>query len=221
MTDFISKSIKLSKNSKRFGYIATTNIPSNSIILIENAKVDLIGDNRYYEMYQILYKILSEPDSKIYSKFMNLLPDKYDKYIIDELCDDIYMLPEKMQEFFMNIEPEKLNLYCTKYIRNAFGSENPLLLIHGAMFNHSCNPNVTFIQDKNRMYFVTVKEIRKGEELMCHYGDITEPKEKRQKRLLNQYGFICNCDRCCNKCVKIQNILDIKYSNPNKYNIFT
>jgi len=202
--DYISKSIKLLNNEKRFGYYAIKDIPAMSIILIETAKVDLFNNHRFHEMFQILYKIFNNKSQKIKQKFMNLLPLSLDNRrtsLVDYniLYNDLNKLTDPiMKNYFLSIDPEELQLYCMKYLSNAFGKKDPIILFNGAMFNHSCSPNVKFIQDKNIMYFITVIDIKSGEELFDNYVNLTLSKTVRQNRLFNQYGFRCNCRRCLN-----------------------
>jgi len=202
MKDFISKSIKLINNSKRYGYYAIQDIPAMSIILIETAKVDLLDNNRYHEMFQILYKIFNNKPQKIKQKFMNLLPsaikDKCSSLVsYDILRADLMNLEDDtMKKYFLSMNPQELQLYCMKYISNAFGNSEPILLFNGAMFNHSCIPNIKFIQDGNIMYFVTIRDIKSGEELFDNYVNLNLCNQERQKRLISQYGFRCNCNRC-------------------------
>ncbi|HQV06055.1 MAG: SET domain-containing protein [Chitinophagaceae bacterium] len=49
---------------------------------------------------------------------------------------------------------------------NAAENPNDLRFI-----NHSCNPNTFMRVLKNRVEFYALKNIRKGEELSCHYGE--------------------------------------------------
>lgn len=203
--------IKLEKNDKRYGYYAIKDIPKHTIILIEKAAVDLYNEPKYYEMFQILYKVFR--DKKLKSKFSRLLPDtsagntlitcemiKKDLELLDEL-------PE-IRAYFLKINAEELLLYCLKYLRNGFGTEEPIILFKGAMMNHSCIPNVIFIQEGNIMYFVTARDIQRGEEICDTYLDITLNKKDRQKRLLDQYGFICRCERCIKETRKHKNAVE-------------
>lgn len=191
--------IKIEKNDKRYGYYAIKNIPKDTTILVEKAAVDLYNEPKYYEMFQILYKIFN--NKKLKSKFDHLLPrdTKDNKLITSEMIrNDLETLDEipEIRNYLLKLDPEELQLYCLKYLRNGFGNQEPIILLKGAMFNHSCRPNVVFIQKGNVMHFVTTRDIAKGEELYDSYVDIELPKKDRQKRLLEQYGFICNCDRC-------------------------
>lgn len=195
----ISKLIKLEKNDKRYGYYAIKAIPKHSIILVEKAVLDLYNEPKFYEMFQILYKIFH--NKKLKERFCNLLPDNAINnklFTYDDLKIDLETLCKnsKIRDYLLKIAPEELELYCLKYLRNGFGTEEPLILFHGAMFNHSCIPNVLFIQKGNIMYFITTRDIKEKEELFDSYIDLPLNKKDRRERLLNQYGFICLCERC-------------------------
>ena len=197
-----SKSIKILNNTKRYGYYAIKDIPADTIILIENAAVHLYNTRKYHRMLQIIYKIVFESSNKIKEKFMNLLPSeiKNSNFLnYDVLRNDIMCIKdEEIKNKLLSINTKDLLLYSMKYASNAFGTDEPLLLFKGAMFNHSCIPNVKFIQDKNTMYFVTLRNIKLGEELFIYYGTMKISKKEQQKKLLNQYGFKCHCEKCSN-----------------------
>ena len=46
------------------------------------------------------------------------------------------------------------------------------------------------------MVFVASRDIKIGEEICDTYIDLFLNKKDRQTRLLNQYGFNCECNRC-------------------------
>lgn len=205
--------MRLVKNEKGRAFVATSDIPAKTVILVEKTKAtSFCGAERYHEMFQILYDIFTAKPQKIRDQFISLAPDSIDKYTIAYaiLRNDLANIrvsasPDaaRVRAFFLAMDPQLLRLYCTKYLRNAFGGrDGPLVLFRGAMFNHSCLPNVTFIPrrdantDTNTMYFITTRNVLRGEELCDHYVDLEASKAKRQKRLLNQYGFVCKCVRC-------------------------
>jgi len=195
-----SKSIKILNNTKRYGYYAIKDIPTDTTILIENATVHLYNKKKYHKMLQIIYKVLFESSNKIKEKFMNLLPYevKNTKFLsYDILYNDIICLKDEiMKSKLLSINANDLLLYSMKYVSNAFGTDEPLLLFKGAMFNHSCIPNIEFIQRRNSMHFITLRNIKLGEELFIYYGNTNLSKKEHQKKLLNQYGFNCDCEKC-------------------------
>ena len=65
---------------------------------------------------------------------------------------------------------EQVSLLIRKYIQNAFNMDNnkieikPCILFYGAIFNHSCNPNVSFKFDSKSktMIFYSNQKINKN-----------------------------------------------------------
>ena len=89
---------------------------------------------------------------------------------------------------------DDIELFGLKYACNGFNHKGkPMILIKGALFNHSCKPNLSFTFDNNRMIFTTNKNIKIDEELCDTYVNLTDTIEKRHERLLYQYGFECEC----------------------------
>jgi len=71
----------------------------------------------------------------------------------------------------------------------------------GSMFNHSCSPTVhpSFGASNTLKLYSDDKILESGTELTLSYIDITLPYEQRQRILLENYGFRCNCQRCLAK----------------------
>lgn len=72
-----------------------------------------------------------------------------------------------------------------------------------SLINHSCDPNVTRIHDLTnaRMALVTLKGLKKGEELVTSYSKIflSDTVEERRDYLEKTYNFACNCIACIQK----------------------
>ncbi len=73
----------------------------------------------------------------------------------------------------------------------------------GALFNHSCAPNVLYNECSwvegeaaPTITFVAGRDIGVGEELLHSYIDSGSPVGERRKKLLLTYRFACVCDRC-------------------------
>jgi hypothetical protein len=82
----------------------------------------------------------------------------------------------------------------------------------GAQMNHSCVPNVdytwrtstlcsssTIISSSAKATFKANRAIRAGEELTIAYCDIAQDNmhvSVRRRRLLEDFGFVCHCERC-------------------------
>lgn len=203
MTVLIDKRIKKSKiDNKGYGFIALNEIPVNTIILIEKPVIEISNHNTKIEMFQLLYEIFMK-DKKIIQKFMNLFPIIFNhKYHQNGNILEQYKILKnvnpKLYEFFkINFNIEEILHMCSKYICNAFMfNKKPTILFQGSIFNHSCLPNVIFGEKENKIFFSTVRNIKKGEELCDNYIDIIRSKNKRQDILLKQYDFSCECERC-------------------------
>eukprot|EP00980_Cylindrotheca_fusiformis_P000155 scaffold24_cov128-Cylindrotheca_fusiformis.AAC.28 len=78
----------------------------------------------------------------------------------------------------------------------------------GALLNHSCRPNCLLRYDDysdsqgttNKhppiLEIVAHRDIQQGEELTHSYVELVQPIGVRQEKLLSNYGFKCECDRC-------------------------
>ena len=69
--------------------------------------------------------------------------------------------------------------------------------VHG-LLNHSCDPDLDLCFYGHRMVARTIKGIAKGNEICVDYGVLyfTQPKDLRQKTLMQQYYFQCPCPAC-------------------------
>ncbi|XP_041482186.1 N-lysine methyltransferase SMYD2-like isoform X1 [Lytechinus variegatus] len=70
------------------------------------------------------------------------------------------------------------------------------LYIRASMFNHSCEPNCTFVFDGTRLTVRAIRNIQIGEECCISYMSSLLPTSLRQDKLRSTYGFICQCPRC-------------------------
>lgn len=67
-----------------------------------------------------------------------------------------------------------------------------------SLFNHSCAPNAYFLHKNDMGCCITVRPIKKGEQIFINYlGDeATLPTEDRRREISKQWRFECKCDRC-------------------------
>lgn len=67
----------------------------------------------------------------------------------------------------------------------------------GGMMNHCCAPNIDCTWSNScRATFAANRTIRVDEELCIAYCDPSEPVSKRRQRLLEDFGFVCQCELC-------------------------
>lgn len=69
-----------------------------------------------------------------------------------------------------------------------------------SLFNHACAPNIFNSSAVNKEVCITMRPIKKGEQLFIKYlcGDRTT--RERQGILLGQWHFLCKCDKCIPRC---------------------
>eukprot|EP01118_Nematostelium_gracile_P018899 TRINITY_DN8562_c0_g1_i1.p1 TRINITY_DN8562_c0_g1~~TRINITY_DN8562_c0_g1_i1.p1 ORF type:complete len:499 (-),score=75.13 TRINITY_DN8562_c0_g1_i1:3-1499(-) len=85
----------------------------------------------------------------------------------------------------------------------------------GAIFNHSCAPNVLFFHDNlGNLCFRADQDVKQGTELSTHYIHLYQPTDTRREQLLSSYSFHCNCERCCNS-LKFEEITAFVCKNKN------
>jgi len=187
---------------KGYGFIAREAIRAGEVLIKETPSITIQENEIYSDIFQLLYLILS--DQQLKEQFKTLAPDSVDNIsinqsnIMNELKKKVSTKNNTLYEFFANnYSAKEIMIYCAKYMCNAFEFQNkPVILFTGTMMNHSCLPNVIFGEKDNQMCFITVRDIKKGEEICGSYIDITLPTNKRKKHLKEQYGFDCCCERC-------------------------
>lgn len=91
------------------------------------------------------------------------------------------------------------NEYCGVTGVGAYG-----LYLWASMFNHNCMPNVcgfNYVDDLDRenntaLVFRAFHEVKEGSEICISYVDVRSGYRKRKNRLMEIYGFKCECERC-------------------------
>lgn len=93
------------------------------------------------------------------------------KNFIIERCP-VILIEMKFEDF---LEETRLSSYYFTWDNNF----HCLVLGYGEIYNHSKNNNIKFYKDKKRqlMIFKTIKDIKKGEELMINYYDGLENED--------------------------------------------
>lgn len=78
------------------------------------------------------------------------------------------------------------------------GEDEKLLFVLASYFNHSCAPNVVGIDVDNKRMWLTVRPIKKGQQLFISYleGQEYEDTDARQRYISDVFGFICHCEKC-------------------------
>ncbi|GFY39882.1 SET and MYND domain-containing protein 4 [Trichonephila inaurata madagascariensis] len=83
-----------------------------------------------------------------------------------------------------------------------------------SLMNHSCNPTVISSFCKNVLIVRAICDVEPGQEIFNCYGPHYRrmPREDRQRSLLEQYFFICECDACVNEDEREQRFQALKCS---------
>lgn len=127
----------------------------------------------------------------------NVLIDAYDLFRSIMLIPSIEVLfdTKRKQRFLMHLLLHHLAIN----VNNGYESETTTSI--GAvlcLFNHSCAPNLFNFAVDNRKYCVTIRPVKKGEQLFISYlGRCDDQSAKRrQHELKSRWNFECKCDKC-------------------------
>lgn len=174
------------------GAFAIKYIPINTIILKEKP-YNLVKEYDESYIYLLIRAFLR---NKVYFKqFVSLVPIKID--LKDKTIISYDLLKDGHEKYLPELTKNQMILCYMKLKRNMFKFNNsPGICFIGTRINHSCDPNVTYYKDDNKLVFKTIKSINKDEELLESYINYDLPKSERQKLLLERYGFVCKCNKC-------------------------
>lgn len=92
--------------------------------------------------------------------------------------------------------PKSLGIFRTNAMDCTDGSKGVFLV--GSRLNHSCDANLvrTWVAEEGKEYFVTVREVKEGEELTMSYVNSYESRAERRSKLMKDYDFDCHCPLC-------------------------
>ena len=183
------------------GLVATAKLPVGTIIVtdtplitVENIADETGGDTHSLAVWEIAAEFrrlpdeqkiqvlsLHDPDSDWEESKLSSVTGILDKVVRIFISNSIELCSHKE----MNVT--KSGLYCTI-----------------SRINHSCAPNVvwSWLQDDESRSVKQVRvcrEIMEGEEILANYCGSTDTflsKGERQRMLLKNWKFICNCDVC-------------------------
>ena len=167
------------------GFFASATIPANTCVLIEPFAAHIPNtQSTPHTMFKLIRQIIQSKNKNNIKQFLNLSSS------INSTIQYTY-IQEAHISILPQISEQEAVLYATKYIQNAFSTSNgPVILFLGAIFNHSCKPNVRFEANNNQqMIFTTTKTIKKGDQLFDCYG----AGKLSHQQLFEQYNFKCKC----------------------------
>ncbi|KAK3563582.1 hypothetical protein QTP86_030933 [Hemibagrus guttatus] len=67
-----------------------------------------------------------------------------------------------------------------------------------SLLNHNCRPNCVMMFSRKKLELRAVRRIQQYEELCISYTDILAPRVERRTQLMDQFHFLCQCQRCSN-----------------------
>lgn len=109
---------------------------------------------------------------------------------------------ERKQRFLMHLVVHHISLQkrnCFAAIRSTddeFNVASAACVL--SMVNHSCAPNLFNFAVNNQEVCVTIRPVKKGEQLFISYISQAEtfPRQARQSHLKEYYEFDCKCKKC-------------------------
>ena len=185
---YMHKSIQRQSCAMGYGFWATEPIPANTVVLAEKP---LMLKGARESTSDTMFALIKLAWDTRRAEFLRLAPRDNDVSV------EYSIIREAHQRHVPHLSRKEARLFATKYVRNAFATaDGPALLFQGAVFNHSCEPNVMFSLQAGVMVFRTCRDVREGEQLFDQYGSANKKnRDKRayHARLREQYGFQCAC----------------------------
>lgn len=145
-----------------------------------------------------------------YDIFLKLTPSHSDAHLLQayQAYTCILLIPkikhlfdtELKQRFLMQLIVHHSITIPKNVFRDTYSDQLSIEYIFDvlSMVNHSCAPNIHFSIEGKMGYGVSVRPIKKGEQVFINYfsGDLSMPTEKRQQILKDAWNFHCKCDKC-------------------------
>lgn len=148
-----------------------------------------------YRMYFKLKRISLKPD--VVFDVYKLFKSAMSMPSIEQLFDSL-----KKQRFLMHLILHHLAINVTNATENEFTASIGLVL---SLFNHSCAPNLYNYSMDNQKFGVTIRPVKKGEQIFISYlgtGDDDDKRTAVQRQILlkSKWQFECKCDKCEPRC---------------------
>ncbi|XP_037049522.1 SET domain-containing protein DDB_G0283443-like [Bradysia coprophila] len=119
-----------------------------------------------------------------------------------KICRNVMAIP-KIGDLFNTTEKQRFitHLVAHHFLatnNNTYGDEsNTTVALVLSMLNHSCSPNLHNYAVRHKRCSVTIRPVKKGQQLFTTYlTDGEKPLEQRQKELKQWWGFECKCEYC-------------------------
>lgn len=106
---------------------------------------------------------------------------------------------EHNQRFLTHLILHHLAINVTNATESEFTASIGTVL---SLFNHSCAPNLYNYSVDNRKFCVTIRPVKKGEQLFISYlgRDDNQTANQRKHILKTKWNFECKCDKCEPRC---------------------
>lgn len=129
----------------------------------------------------------------VYKVFTGLLDVTFVKAMFDST---------QSQRFLMHLIGEHFLIISNNSYGGSLSSASSIgtTALVMSLFNHACAPNVFNSSMANKEICITMRPIKKGEQLFVKYLCGNRTTRQRQEILLKQWGFICKCDKCVPHC---------------------
>lgn len=147
-----------------------------------------------------------------YGIFLKLTPDYKDEHIFHayKVFTAILLIPkvkflfdsESKQRFLMHLILHHTNVTPKNGFMDVaqFSDQFTVKYIFDVLsiINHSCAPNLYFSTIGKTGYCLTVRPIKKGDQVFINYlgEDVHMPTTQRQCELKGNWDFDCKCDKC-------------------------
>lgn len=105
---------------------------------------------------------------------------------------------EPKRRFLMHLVMHHFCIIKTNSImsKNPWSSISVLNVV--SMLNHSCSPNIFHPRKGNHQYCVTIRPVKKGQQLFISYVPLNNElsTEERQQKFKSSWSFRCYCEKC-------------------------
>ncbi|KAH0557872.1 hypothetical protein KQX54_012505 [Cotesia glomerata] len=213
--DIILMSLRLFiKAIKEFGtvkalYESVQKIDSTEDSIMKSFTNGIYDDKKYASVYPLCrrpmntrIKVQCAGKALQYMYFMALTSDVFGKKMknMDELGNYEYAVFVGKLLYYhtvlSNTNGYAIHVPSTNKLLKCGGLLNPL----ESLYNHSCDPNMSYFVCLDMATFITLQPIKKGEQLFISYGqefhDMTT--SKRREELQNERSYWCDCHACIN-----------------------
>lgn len=141
------------------------------------------------------------------SKMKDFIPATYYYYNIIMRLDAIRGLFDTApkQLFLMHL----VGHHAVVLLHNSINGQ---LSLFASLLSHSCVPNIRIIWIDNRATCITIRPIKKGEQICIAYMTkelISNPETDLRDAIEEKYGFRCECLKCENNLADLKSIEDV------------